>query len=166
MNSIKENIKNKIYVKKGFTLIELMLVVSIIGIITSVQAVVMLKYMKIHRQEINSIREAFYINEAFTIIQHEIDNEGYVKIKNNNVIVITRKNGGGFNYIRTNRNSDIIVSYYSEYYSTTNNILKNVKNFKVEKDRHVLYVSIETKKGNVYRRCFPLKREEDQKGSS
>ncbi|WPC40928.1 type II secretion system protein [Clostridium sp. JS66] len=166
MNSIRENIKNKIYVKKGFTLIELMLVVSIIGMITSVQAVVMCRYMKIYRQEINSSRESFYINEAFSFIQYQINDAKYVKIKNNNVIVIRRKKGGGFNYIRTDRDSDIIVSYYSEHYSTTNNILKNVKNFKVEKDRKVLYVSIETKKGNVYKRCFPLEREEDQKGSS
>ncbi|AWI03769.1 type II secretion system protein [Clostridium drakei] len=165
MNSIRENIKNKICIKKGFTLIELMLVVSIIGIITSVQAIVMCKYMKVYRQEINSSRESFYINEAFNLIYQEINNEGYVKTENNNVIVIRRYDGRGFNYIRTNRDSDIIISYYSKYYSTTNNILKNIKDFKVEKDRQVLYVSIETRKGNVYKRCFPLKIEEDQKGS-
>lgn len=172
MNSIREIIKNKIYVKKGFTLIELVLMVSIIGMITSVQAVVMFKYMKIYRQEINSSRESFYMEEAFTIIQNEINDGEYVKIKNNNVIVIKVKpdkkgsNNEKLEYIRTDRDSDIIVSYGSEYHSRTDNILKNVKNFKVEKDRQVLCVSIESKKGNVYKRCFPLEREEDQKGSS
>jgi prepilin-type N-terminal cleavage/methylation domain-containing protein len=164
VNSIREIIKDKLHVKKGFTLIELMLVVSIIGMITSIQVVIMCRYMKIHRQEINSSRESFYINEAFIIIQHEIDDGKYVKIKDNNVIVI-RSYKERFGYIRKDLDSDIIISYGSEYASTSNNILKNIKNFKVEKDEQILYVSIETKKGNVYRRCFPLEREKVQEVS-
>ncbi|NMM61391.1 ComGF family competence protein [Clostridium sp. P21] len=146
-------------------LIELMLVISLIGIITSVQAVVMGRYMKIHRQEINSSRESFYINEAFMIIQHEIDDGRYIKIKGDNVIVI-RSNKGRFDYIRKDKDSDIIISYGSEYFSTPNNILKNIKNFNVKKDKHVMYISIETKKGNVYKRCFPIEREKEQEGLS
>ncbi len=164
MSSIREIIKDKMNVKKGFTLIELMLVVSIIGMITSIQIVIMGRYMKIHRQEINSSRESFYINEAFIIIQHEIDDGKYIKIKNNNVIVI-RSYKERFDYIKKDKDSDIIISYGSEYVSTSNNILKNIKDFKVEKDGQILYVSIETKKGNVYRRCFPLEREKVQEVS-
>lgn len=165
MNSIKEVIKNREYMKKGFALIELMLVISIIGMITSVQAIIMYRYMKVHRQEINSSRESFYIDEAFNFIQHQINDAEYVKIKNNNVIIIRSKKQR-FDYIRADRDSDIIISYGSQYYSSTNNILKNVKSFKVERDRQILYVYIETEKGNVYERCFPLEREEGQKGLS
>lgn len=164
MNFIKESMKGRRCIKKGFTLIEIMLVSAIIAIITSIQVVIMCKYMKIYRQEISSSREAFYINEAFNMIKQQIDDGRYISVKDNK-ISIRRSDKEETDYIRKDRDSDIIMSYGNMYSSSTDNILKSIKDFKVEKDKKVLYISIETKKGNVYKRCFAIEREKIEKGS-
>lgn len=164
MNFIREIIKNKAYTKKGFTLIELMLVVTIIGMITSIQVIIMYKYAKIYRQEIILSREAFYVDEAFYMIKQQIDDAKYISVKENKIAII-RSDKNETDYIRKDKDSDIILSYGNMYSSTTDNILKSIKDFKVEKEKRILYISIETKKGNIYKRCFVIEREKPEKGS-
>ncbi len=163
MSFLKESIKSRSHRKKGFTLIELILVAGIIGIITSIQVVIMCRYMKIHRQEINSSRESFYVNEAFMVIQQQIEDAKYITVKDNKIFIrrCDKKDSDidKYDYIREDKDSDIIISYGSMYSATTNNILKDIKYFKLKKDRQVLNICIETKKGNVYRRCFILEKE-------
>lgn len=157
MRFIRENIKNRKAAKKGFTLIELMIVTALIGIISSIQVIIISKYMKIHRQEIKESREYFYVNEAFMIIESQINNARYTEISDNR-ITIKRYDDKGCDYIRKDRDSDIIISYGAVYSPTTNNILKNVKEFIVEEKGRVVYITIETRKGKVYKRCLGLER--------
>ena len=72
MNSTGEIIKNKMKCRKGFTIIEMLLVVALVASITIVQIRVISKYMKLHREEIDYSRELFYVNEAFIIISFTI----------------------------------------------------------------------------------------------
>lgn len=154
MNFIKENIKGEKFIKKGFTIIELLLAASIAGIIVSSQILILCKYMKIHRQEIIQSRESFYVNEAFMIIEHEVNSAKYASVENNS-IKLKSYSRSGYDYIRIDTDSDIIISYD---YSHTNNILKNIKSFKVQQDNQLLYILIETKEGNIYKRCLGLER--------
>lgn len=151
---IKVNIKGKKSIKKGFTLIELLIAASIIGIIVSSNALMLSKYMKIHRQEITKSRESFYVNEAFLIIEYEIISAKYVSVQNN-TIKLKGYDRDGYDYIRMDKDPDIIIAYDSSH---SNNILKNIKNFKVQQDNQLLYIFIETKEGNVYKRCLGLER--------
>lgn len=155
---IRENIKGRKSIKKGFTLIELIIVTALIGIIASTQVMIISKYMRVHREEINESREYFYVNEAFMIIENQINNSKYVEICSNK-ITIKRYDGKGYDYIRKDQDSDIIISYGAVYSPTTNNILKNVKEFKAEEKGRVAYITIETRKGKVYKRCLGLERE-------
>ncbi|MBV7275046.1 prepilin-type N-terminal cleavage/methylation domain-containing protein [Clostridiaceae bacterium UIB06] len=157
MNFIRGNIIGRKINKKGFTLIELMIVSALIGVITSAQIIIISKYMKMHRTEIIESREAFYVNEAFIIIEAQISSAKYVKIDNNQ-IVLKRYYGVEHDYIREDKDSDIIISYGAVYSSTTNNILKRVKDFKVEGKGDLAYITIETKRGKVYKRCLALER--------
>lgn len=157
MNFIKENIKSKKNRKKGFTLIELMISSSLIGIVICSQIIVLCKYMRIHKQEINKSRESFYVNEAFMIIEHQISIAKYIKVEND-VIILKSYDRARYDYIRKDKDPDIIISYDSMYSSNTNNILKNIKDFKVKQDDQLLYITIETKKGNIYRRCLGSER--------
>ncbi|MBI6873058.1 prepilin-type N-terminal cleavage/methylation domain-containing protein [Clostridium aciditolerans] len=165
MRFIRENIKDRKAAKKGFTLIELMIVTALIGIIASIQVIIISKYMRIHRQEINESREYFYVNEAFMIIENQINNAKYAEISDNR-ITIKRYDGKGCDYIRKDRDSDIIISYGAVYSPTTNNIFKNAKEFIVEEKGRVLYITIETRKGKVYKRCLGLERGKAKKDLS
>lgn len=161
MKFTKANIRGY---KKGFTLIELMIVSALIGVITSAQVIIISKYMRIHRAEIIESREAFYVNEAFIIIEAQINNAKYAKVDNSKII-LKRYDGPEYDYIRKDKDSDIIVSYGAVYSSTTNNIIKNVKDFKVEEKGNLAYITIETKKGKIYRRCLGLERKKVREDS-
>ncbi len=113
--------------------------------------------MKMHRTEIIESREAFYVNEAFIIIEAQISGAKYAKIDNNK-IALKRYYGVEYDYIRKDKDSDIIISYGAVYSPTTNNILKSVKDFKVEEKGELAYITIETKKGKIYKRCLALER--------
>ncbi|MFL0196880.1 competence type IV pilus minor pilin ComGF [Clostridium sp. WILCCON 0269] len=162
MSFIRETIKSKIESKKGFTIIEILLVISLVFIIVTLQVTVISKYMKLHRKEINYSRECFYINEAFMIIENEIKNAKCIDIENN-MIILKRYDNKGYDYIKKNRGSAVVVSYGAIDSPTVNNVLKGVKEFQVEKHKKVFYVSINMEKGNFYTKCFAIEREKLRK---
>lgn len=159
---IKEIIKSRLDVKKGFTIIEMLMVIALITAITTTQIIVISKYMRLHREEINYSKDNFYVNEAFIIIEYQIKAAKYIDIKNN-MIILRRYDDKGYDYIKKDRNSSIIISYGSSDSSTVNNVLKNVKDFHVERQGKVFYISISTEKGNLYRKCFAMEREKLKK---
>ncbi|WP_333860392.1 ComGF family competence protein [Clostridium sp.] len=164
MSSIRETIKNKTKIKKGFTIIEVIVVLSLISITINIPIIVFSKYMRLHREEINYSRESFYVSEAFTIIENEIKNAKYIDIKDN-MIILKRYDNKGYDYIRENKGTSIVISYGAINSSNVNNILKNIEYFNLEKYRKVFYVSIKMKRGEPYRRCFAIEREKVRKGS-
>jgi prepilin-type N-terminal cleavage/methylation domain len=97
VNFIKETLKGN--AKKGFTVIEILITISIISIITTVEITAILKYMKLNRMEISSSRERFYIDEAFMIIENQIDSAKYIEIKDN-MIALNRYDNRGWDYIK------------------------------------------------------------------
>ncbi|MHC6179433.1 pilus assembly FimT family protein [Clostridium sp. JNZ X4-2] len=157
VNFIREIIKSEIGLKKGFTIIEMLIVVSLVASITTIQIEVMAKYMKLHKEEISYSREWFYVDEAFMIIEHQVKSAKYIDIKDN-MIILKRYDNSGYDYIKKYRNTDIVISYGSISSPTLNNVLKGIKDFKVQKYGRVFYISISTEKGNVYKRCFVIER--------
>lgn len=154
MNFIKVSIKSR---KSGFTLIELLVVTSLITLITSVGTICIFKYMKMYRQQIDISREKFYVDEAFLIIENEINYSKYADVENN-CIIVRNSDWDRNDYIRKDMDCDLIISYKYRDSFVSNNILKDIKDFKAVKWGRMLYVIIETKKGNVYKRCFGLER--------
>ncbi|MCH3964164.1 MAG: prepilin-type N-terminal cleavage/methylation domain-containing protein [Clostridium sp.] len=153
MNFIKGILRDN--VKRGFTIIEILMAMSIIFIFTSVQAEAILKYMKLNSIEIESSRDSFYVNEAFTIINSQIDSAKYIKIEDN-MIALKRYDNRGWDYIKKNKNSSIVLVYGYTSNQTSNNILKDVLEFSVVEKKNLCYISIKTKRGNVYRRCLGI----------
>lgn len=156
---IRGNIKDKRFRKKGFTLIELLIALSIVGIIISSQILILFKYMKTHRQEINQSRDSFYVNEAFMIIENQISSAKYVSVENN-IITLKSYERSGYDYIRKygSSNTKIVISDGLVHSSYSNNILEDIKDFKAEQVNQLIYISIETKEGNKYKRCLGLER--------
>ncbi|WP_052246053.1 prepilin-type N-terminal cleavage/methylation domain-containing protein [Clostridium tyrobutyricum] len=159
MNFIKETLRGN--AKKGFTVIEILITISIISIITTVETKAILKYMKLNSMEISSSREKFYIDEAFMIIENQIDSAKYIEIKDN-MIALNRYDNRGWDYIK-NKNSTLVLSYgYTNYY-TNNRILKHISDFKITQMENVCYMQIKTEKGNVYKKCFGIERKKLRK---
>ncbi|WP_368487845.1 competence type IV pilus minor pilin ComGF [Clostridium sp. BJN0013] len=164
MSSIKETTKNKTKIKKGFTIIEMVIVISLTGILINLPIIAISKYMKLHREEMNYSRENFYVNEAFIIIENEMKNAKYVDIKDN-MIILRRYDNKGYDYIRQNKGTAIVISYGAINSSNVNNILKDIKDFKLERREKIFYISIKMKRGDLYRRCFAIEREKLRKDS-
>ncbi|MBA5850630.1 type II secretion system protein [Clostridium sp. cel8] len=156
MNFIKEIFKDKI--KPGFTIIEILIVIAMISTIVSIQVTVILKYMKVSKEEIYFSRDNFYVNEAFAIIKSEIDKAKYINISNN-MIALKRHDNGEWDYIKLSVNSNIVLAYGGPGFKTTNNVLKNVSEFTVLKRYNMCFLTIKTKRGNVYRKCFGISAE-------
>lgn len=154
VNSIKEISNGNI--RKGFTIIEILMTITIISIFVTVQTTAILKYMKLNKNEIKSSRDRFYIDEAFAIIREQIDSAKYIKIENN-MIALKRYDNKGWDYIKKNKNSSIVLVYGYTYNQTSNNVLKNVAEFNVVERKNICYISIKTKKGSIYKRCFGIK---------
>lgn len=154
MNFIKAILRGN--TRKGFTIIEILITISIISIITTVETTVILKYMKFNRMEISSSREKFYVDEAFMIIKSQIDDAKYIRIKDN-MIALNRYDNKGWDYIK-DKNSTLVLSYDHTSYQTNNRILKYISEFNVIEKDNICYIDIKTEKGNVYKKCFGIER--------
>ena len=155
-------------------LIELLIAASLAGIIISAQGLMLYKYIKIHQTETSKSRESFYVNEAFMIIEQQIKSAKCVSAKDNIIILKSYEKDKEhkedkviydkpkYNYIKQNGHSslDIVITDSLVNSSYNNKILKDIKKFKVEQDNQLLYISIETKKGIVYKRCLGVERVE------
>jgi prepilin-type N-terminal cleavage/methylation domain-containing protein len=156
VNFIKDDIKDKKR-KKGFTLIELLISMFIVGIISSLLVLMLCRWIKIQKCEMIQSREEFYMNQAQMIIENQINIAKYVDVANN-MLRLKSYDRPGYDYIRKNKDNDIIISYDSMDSLHKNYILKDIKEFKVEQNNQLVYMYIQTKEGNVYKRCFGLER--------
>lgn len=163
VNSIRVIIKDKTKCRKGFTIIEMIIVIALAASITTVQIRVISKYMRLHREEVNYSRELFYVNEAFMIIEHQVESAKYIDIKDN-MIVLRRYDDRGYDYIKKHNDNYIVISYGSNNSSTLNNILKGIEDFRVEKYGRIFYISIDMGKGSSYKRCFGIERKKLKEG--
>lgn len=144
--------------RKGFTLIEVVVAGALLGILLSMQTGLLSKYMKFYKTDILESREAFNAYEAFAFIEYAVNISEYVRV-GNDVIELEREDGKGTDWIAMNGNGNLAIFYDSDSYNINNNIMKNVRSFKTEQRGMVLFVSIITLKGNEYKECIMLKTE-------
>ena len=94
-------------------------------------------------------------------IQNEISDNNLNTFVNNNKIIIKKLDGTTkeIYFAPKEKNSgNIVVTYYtSRYSSATNNILKNISNFKFTVKENLIYINIITIDGKSFERCLSLK---------
>lgn len=142
--------------RKGFTLIEAAVAAALVGVLISAQAAVLAKYMRSYTQAVQESSDAFYAEEAFFYMGFIADQSSYVRT-GNGVVELVRRDGTGSDWIRLDKDGNLVVSYGSLLSGTTNRIMKGLEAFNAEKRGLVLFLTIRTKKGNEYRRCIVLK---------
>ena len=142
--------------KRGFTLIELIISLSLITTISLIEIKNLALNNKIYYMEVNRNLEEFYINEAFTFIDYKINTSTSVER--------TSKYGRSMIKLTSDRKSFIelygstlIIAYDTEYPMDYNNIMYSIKEFNIEEKGNVLYIKIIDKYGEEYERCFGKK---------
>lgn len=148
--------------KKGHTLIELVITMSIISTLFIFQTDILTRVTKNYKKIIFEDREESYCREALRFIEkeiHDIKNKN-IKIEENTLIL--KKITGDKNTIklirRSNGKSKIIIIYDK----TTNNrkdsnvIIENINDCRIRKNRNIIFVSIKSKEGRKYERCFGI----------
>lgn len=144
--------------KKGFTLIEIIITTSLIGLLACTEIVVASRYMQTFKQNILESRDSFNVNEAFDFIEKMVNQAKYVEV-NNNEIKLDRRNETGSDWIRRDKSGNVIISYGYCYSATTNNIIKNIGLFEVKQVGKVIFISITTLKEKNYKKCILINTE-------
>lgn len=139
--------------KRGFTLIELIISLALIGTISLIGIKSLVLNNKLYYLEVNKDLEEFYINEAFIFIEY--------KISKSTGVEKTSKYGRSMIKLISDRQSFIelygstlIIAYDTEYPTNYNNIMYSIKGFDVDEKGNVIYIKIIDKYGDEYERCF------------
>ncbi|WP_343762322.1 prepilin-type N-terminal cleavage/methylation domain-containing protein [Clostridium oceanicum] len=152
MNFIKEGIKDSM-VRKGFCVLELLVALSILGILSVFVLKTTLVNMKNYKLSRKNSTQYLYIDEAFNFINSEFSKAKKCTV-DKNTIKIERIDNKGSNFIRKDTDGDIIISYGNKYSRNNNNIVKNVKDFTALEKGEVVYISIMDRYGKIYKRCL------------
>ncbi|MCR1934172.1 prepilin-type N-terminal cleavage/methylation domain-containing protein [Clostridium tepidum] len=139
--------------KKGFSIIEILIGLSIMSIISLYIIKVTVKYTSNYKIKKEEILEYIYVEEAFNTIKHILDRESSSIVVGDS-IKIERYDDKGYDYIRKDKAGNIIISYGAKYSSNTNNVCRGIKEFKVKENGEVIYLKIVGKKGKEYTRCL------------
>lgn len=148
--------------KKGFTLIEILITISIVSVMSLLGIKNLVAYLNLYKKESRHTLEEFYVNQAFIFIEEQFDENQYIELftnnQNKNEIKITSNDIS--NYIKLKGNK-LVIAYYESDSIYTNNIMYDVKNFTVEAVNNIMYVKIMTKYGKEYERCFAIRKKQD-----
>lgn len=147
--------------KKGFTLIELVIVIGISAIILSFECTVLIKSFKGYKDNIVKTRDEAYVDEGIIIIKNFVnDNMVSVNAQNNEIDVITSDNQ--IKKIHLVKSSGkIMVDYYDAFgneFKAANVIATNIKAMEVYKKENLLYVSITDEEGEGTNECLGVKK--------
>lgn len=142
--------------KKGFTLLELLIALAIASIVIALASNLYLKYNSLYMQNSKYNRDYFYSTEALMFIEDQIRNSKSVSI-NNNIIEVKYPDGIVKKYIKYNGSGSLIIVHTeNDITLAVNNILTNVNNFTVIQKNSAIYVSITINGGEKYERCFGI----------
>lgn len=139
--------------KKGFTLIELIISLALIGTISLIGIKSLVLNNKLYYLEVNKDLEEFYINEAFIFIEYKISKSTSVEKTSKYGRSMIKLISGRQSFIEL-YGSTLIIAYDTEYPTNYNNIMYSIKGFDVEEKGNVIYIKIIDKYGDEYERCF------------
>ena len=148
-------------ISKGITLIELIVAIGLSGIIIAMILPIFLRFNFLYNKLILNNRSYTYANEAMLFIENEINQNTLNSYINNNKITIEKLDGTRkeIYFIKKEKNlGNIVVTYYnSASSSATNNILRNISDFKFTIKENLIYLNIITIDGKSFERCLSLR---------
>ena len=139
--------------KRGFTIIEVLISLSILSMLLLSEFKVMERYLTMYNKENKQSRSEFYSNEAIEFIDEQIGecrsiNCDSNKIKFNYGDPLTN------NWIKINPSGYLAIYYGGESSSSNNVILRGVSDFKVKAVNKVIYITIVLNNNYEVKRCI------------
>jgi prepilin-type N-terminal cleavage/methylation domain-containing protein len=156
---------------KGYSLLELVIAISISLVIIAMLTYISYDTAKNYRQVVTESKHHFYINEVFRFLEVQL-NDNVKKIDaTNDCLTLSKykKQSGGqtlvlysqldFSTVEINKikfmGSELQIEYANS--ATPVALLLNVELFKVEKMKDKLFITIKMKEGQYYKRCYDLR---------
>lgn len=146
--------------KRGFTLIEIVVVMALVFLMVGVVDSMITSYMKTYKNSVLENKGFNYLNEAIAIIEKEV-NESSSSVKaEDNIIKINYSDGVTLNYIKC-INSNIYILYGSKYSPPVDSsyksvIVDGVKDFVAIKSGRTLYIKVSWYNGQIIERCLAI----------
>lgn len=144
-------------VEKGTSLIEITAAAAIFSMFAVFAISVLFNFINQYKSEMLTNNDSAYFSNG-TIVINKFLKEGTVEIEDDNRIKIT-KDQNSFDVILLNKYlSRVVIDYYIlNMKVTSNNIIMDVKDFNVVKNKNVFYIFVTLKDGKRYMKCFPIK---------
>ena len=142
--------------KKGFTLMELVVVMSLAFLMLGVVGSVFTSYVKSYKNSLLQNNGFNYLNSAIVMIDSEVNQYASEVKTEGNIINIVCYKGNSPKHIKS-INGNIIVSTNAgnDYY--TNIIMRDVKDFIAIKTGKIIYIKIVWHNGQSIERCLAIK---------
>lgn len=148
--------------KKGLSLIEVVLALGIFSIFASSVVQLFISTTVEFKDELNAVKDNFYVNEVFRFIEIELTYEAKAVEAVDNILIVKKfdyinPDQQPVNYIKLEGGNLIIKYYKYGSVSGTNNIIRNVEEFKVSKRDKYIYIALKVKEGILVERCLVVK---------
>lgn len=149
--------------KKGFTLIETTISLAILSILLVTITSMLFSQISLYKHFIKKDKYENYSKEALRFIETQVQDikNSEVEIDENKLIV--RKENGDINKIykvtMKNNKSKIIIEYYKKIKSVKKkvSVIENIEDFKIYRNKNVIFLSIENKDGEKYDKCIGIR---------
>ncbi|MDF2883931.1 MAG: hypothetical protein K0R54_4496 [Clostridiaceae bacterium] len=140
--------------KRGFTIIEILISMALLSMLLIAEFKVMEKYLVLYNEESKQSRSEFYSDEAVEFIDEQITQCKTISCDNNKI----KFNYGdplNNNWIKLNPVAGYLAIYYDSEFSSINNvILRGVSDFRVQTVNKVIYITIILSNNREVKRCI------------
>lgn len=151
--------------KKGFTLIELVIALALASVILAISSRFIITSIKLYKSEAAYSRNMFYLNEAAMYIESQLQNDTKVVEVNNNRLIIHKYDDNRRGVI-VQRRKEIFLNTFEKLVvldyednidkGSPNNIITKIRSFTCSKEGNLIYISIESKNGDKIERCIEV----------
>jgi len=142
-------------IKKGFTLIELVIVIALVFLMVGVVDSIFMSYVKGYKNSVLENKGFNYLGEATAIIEKEVNFQASDVKTSGNIITINYYKGNSPKYIKYVNGEVSIVSNVDSK-NVSNTIIDNVKDFVAIKSGKTIYIKIIWKNGQCIERCIAI----------
>ncbi|MFA9399273.1 MAG: type II secretion system protein J, partial [Clostridiaceae bacterium] len=146
--------------RKGITLIEILTSLFIFAILMSSLLSIFIFSYKAYLSSSKKDEDYAYLDQAFNILEYEINNDVLEVFASDNKITL-KKNNDKNDYIILN--GDILILIYSNQTFSpyegycSNKIIKRVSSFLVSKKNNILFIKIKLEGGVYIEKCIRIK---------
>lgn len=147
--------------KQGFTLIEILSSLFIFALYATFSVSILFSFVGSYVRETEAERQDLYQTQGMLTLS-SLFKEGEANIADNGIKIC--ENQDEYKEITYNSYSNkLVVDYYKNNIKvTSNNLMLEVKDFYIIQNKNVFYMFITSCNGRRYKRCFPLKSQEEK----